>query len=305
MQDLNDKITGGSLTAAEWNQLASEIQNIIDQTGQAFSSTNLNQLGLGIAEYAANGDFYTDSGTANNYVLTAIGGKRAPARLKDGHHFVFFAGADSTGACTVNPAGLGVKSIKTLAGVDPAAGAISGYTELRYSEAADWCYLVERDSSLYREATVTGAAADTIGVTGLNLALHKSYRVEMEIKNALAVNTDIEIYLNGITTPTSYYNQYLDANGAAVTAARNNNSKLRVALPATNIVVITGTLTRDPVGVIRFVYEMSSLAGGSNTFRTGCLIYNGSLVLDNFYVGTSGVSGIDVNSTLRVYRGDK
>ena len=44
MQDLNDKITGNELTAAEWNEVPSEIQNAIEASGQALSSGDLTQL---------------------------------------------------------------------------------------------------------------------------------------------------------------------------------------------------------------------------------------------------------------------
>ena len=64
MEDLNDKVTAGTLTAAEWNQVPSEIQNVIENLGITLSGADLNQLGKGIAGYIANGTFYTDSGAA-------------------------------------------------------------------------------------------------------------------------------------------------------------------------------------------------------------------------------------------------
>ena len=77
MQDLNDKITGNSLTAPEWNEVPSEIQNIIEGLGITLSGGDLNQLGKAIAGYVANGSFYTDSGAADAYVLSVIGSKQA------------------------------------------------------------------------------------------------------------------------------------------------------------------------------------------------------------------------------------
>ena len=44
MQDLNDKIKGNKLTASEWSEVASEIQNVITQSGQTLSSSDLSQL---------------------------------------------------------------------------------------------------------------------------------------------------------------------------------------------------------------------------------------------------------------------
>lgn len=44
MQDLNDKVTGNKLTADEWNEVPSEIQNLIEASGQTLSSGDLTQL---------------------------------------------------------------------------------------------------------------------------------------------------------------------------------------------------------------------------------------------------------------------
>lgn len=111
MEDLNDKITGGNLTAAEWNQVPSEIQNVIENLGQTLSGGDVNQLGKSIAGYAANGTFYTDSGAADAYVATVIGLKQNPTAYTDGLKSTFRVSATNTGASTVNVATLGAKNI--------------------------------------------------------------------------------------------------------------------------------------------------------------------------------------------------
>ncbi len=141
MQDLNDKITGGTLTAIEWNEVPSELQNVIESLGISLSSGDLNQLGKAIAGYVANGLFYTDSGAADAYVLTQIGSKQALTQYTDGSVFEFIAGNDNTGASTVNVAGLGLKDIKIPGGAAPAAGAVSGRTILKFDSGNDWCEL--------------------------------------------------------------------------------------------------------------------------------------------------------------------
>ena len=111
MQDLNDKLTGDNLTAAEWNEVPSELQNVIENTGQALSGGDLNQLGKGVAQYAANGNFYTDSGAGNAYVLTQIGLKQSAPAYADGMAIEFVPANTNTGSASVNVAGLGVKNI--------------------------------------------------------------------------------------------------------------------------------------------------------------------------------------------------
>jgi hypothetical protein len=121
MQDLNDKITGDNLTATEWNEVPSELQNVIEDTGQTLTSGDLNQLGKGISEYSTNGDFYTDSGVADAYVLSTTDSKQAPIAYRDGGRFRFRTSNTNTGASTVNIAGLGVKNI-----VDETGAALTG-----------------------------------------------------------------------------------------------------------------------------------------------------------------------------------
>jgi len=137
MRDLNDKTTGSTLLAIEWNDLPSELQNIIEALGITLSSSDLNQLGKAIAGYVANGLFYSDSGAANAYVLSVIGSKQSVTGYTDGMVVTFVAGNTNTAASTVNVASLGVKNIKLLSGDDPAAGSINGNVRLKFDASND------------------------------------------------------------------------------------------------------------------------------------------------------------------------
>lgn len=107
-------MNGGTLSAAEWNEVPSELQNVIAALGLGFSSGDLNQLGKGIVGYASAGHFYSESGVANAYVASAIGGKQGLHALSantDGAVVRFRPSANNTGASTINVNGLGVKAI--------------------------------------------------------------------------------------------------------------------------------------------------------------------------------------------------
>lgn len=139
MQDLNDKTTGSTLTAAEWNQIPSELQNVITDTGQTLSAGDLDQVGKGVAMYAGNGDFYTDGGAADAYTLTTIGSKQSSPAYVEGMRVRFVAANPGTGAAaTVAVGSLGTKSIKLADGSNPAAGEIAGLVELIYDSSNDW-----------------------------------------------------------------------------------------------------------------------------------------------------------------------
>lgn len=142
MQDLNDKITGGTLTAAEWNEVPSELQNVIEALGITLSSGDLNQLGKAIASYAAAGQFYSDSGVADAYVLDAVSTRQALVALAaqtDGAVCRFRPGNANTGASTVNVNGLGVKDIVREDGTALSVGDLITTRDayIRWDQAAD------------------------------------------------------------------------------------------------------------------------------------------------------------------------
>ncbi len=100
MEELNNKITGNSLTAAEWNQQPSELQNIITDFGQVLSGADLNQVGKSIAGYVANGNFYNAGGTVDVITLSVIGSRQGVLGYSDGMEIAFFPVGNNTGAVT-------------------------------------------------------------------------------------------------------------------------------------------------------------------------------------------------------------
>ena len=110
------KVDGNTVAASEWNQLA-DLDNAVTSSGQTPATGNLNQTGIAMAINAAGADFYSDSGTASAYVLTAIGTLRSPHAYFDGMRVRFRPDNANTGASTVNVVTLGVKSIKRSDGI--------------------------------------------------------------------------------------------------------------------------------------------------------------------------------------------
>ena len=112
---ITSKVNGDTVDASEWNQLAS-IDNFITTSGQTPSTSNLNQMGIAAARYSSGGQFFTDSGTANTYILSPVSPFKAPVSATEGY-FVgmtirFRAGNANSGASTVNVNSAGVKNLK-------------------------------------------------------------------------------------------------------------------------------------------------------------------------------------------------
>lgn len=239
MQDLNDKITGNTLTAAEWNEVPSEIQNVIEGLGITLSGADLNQLGKAIAGYVANGNFYTDSGAADAYVLTKIGLKQTLPAYADGMIVEFLAGNTSTGASTVNVAGLGVKNI-----VDTGtAGTIAAGEryELRYRSGSGDFEIVRGSLTALIGFTST---EQTITVAGALVIPHGLGASPSLVQARLICKTAEFGYSIGDETIIGFH---LDASGAA-------NSGISVVIDSTNIDIrfgsnaLTVTLVRKDTG---------------------------------------------------------
>ena len=130
MSDFNtSKIDGNTVGAIEWNQLA-DVDNLVISSGQTPSTSNLEQLGIGSARYSSGGQFFTDSGTANAYVLTPVSPFKSPVSSGAGEGYFngmiirFRAGNANSGASTVNVNGAGVKNLKKADGTDVVTGDI-------------------------------------------------------------------------------------------------------------------------------------------------------------------------------------
>lgn len=130
MSDFNtSKIDGNTVGASEWNQLA-DIDNLVINSGQTPSSSNLDQLAIASSRYSSGGQFFTDSGTANAYVLTPVSPFKSAVSSGAGEGYfngmiiIFRAGNANSGASTVNVNSAGVKNLKKADGTDVATGDI-------------------------------------------------------------------------------------------------------------------------------------------------------------------------------------
>lgn len=125
MRNVANKIIGSKFFHEDCNSMASEEENLVLTSGQTLVEADSYQISKAAAIYAASSDFYVDSGTANNYILSAIGTRQTPIAYVDGMRIRFRTSNPNTGTSTVNVAALGVKTIKKEDGIfDLGAGDI-------------------------------------------------------------------------------------------------------------------------------------------------------------------------------------
>jgi hypothetical protein len=152
-----------SLDDDNLNGKREELNNTYIASGQTPDNGDLTQTAKAMSIHSAGADFYTDSGAADAYVLTASGSFIPPIAYFVGMRIRFVPINDNTGASTINVASLGIKNIKDFSGNDPEDGYISteSVVELYY----DGTNFVITSNSL-KASTQSGITASTIQSQG-------------------------------------------------------------------------------------------------------------------------------------------
>lgn len=159
MQNLTGKITGSTLTAAEWDQLPQEVQGVISALGITLSSGDLNQLNAAVAGYSAVGQFFTGAGAADAYTANAPSPRTNPPARQEGMIIRFQAAANNTGACTLNAFGTGVADIKLSDGTtDPAADDIVAGKDVTVIDRVTYFELIRTGQTKITVISVSNAA---------------------------------------------------------------------------------------------------------------------------------------------------
>lgn len=152
MQDFGTKADnspppGGQLSAAEFNNLATENENAVSRSGQTLSGASDTQLAQSLFLHGVKSESFQDSGAANAYVATPVSGASGVllpgsyAEL-DGAVIAFKASNANSGASTLNLGQttgtlLGVKAIVDESGAPIVSGSIkaNAWLQLRYDSS--------------------------------------------------------------------------------------------------------------------------------------------------------------------------
>ena len=282
MDDLNDKSTGDNLSAPEWNQLPSEIQNVIEGLSQTLSGADLNQLGKGIAGYVANGDFYTDSGAADAHVLTAIGSKQSPTAYTDGFTARFRAAASNTGATTINVATLGVKNIfsdgAALTGGEITSGelitVVYDNANGRFDLASDLLLAdmpLGTTLSLQTEFDLTNSGADDLTVADFSVPSWVKKITIMLSDASISTTATVEILLGDAggfeTSGYSGSSSFITSGGSNTTVNHSSGFVIKGTIVSTDIVQGAVVLTRMNASSLKWAIE-----GGFSASNTPAML---------------------------------
>lgn len=305
MSDFNtSKIDGNTVGASEWNQLA-DVDNFVISSGQTPATSNLEQLGIGSARYSSGGQFFTDSGTANAYVLSPVSPFKSPVSSGAGEGYFngmiisFRAGNANSGASTVNVNGAGVKNLKKANGTDVATGDILTTSDVTFRY--DGTNFVKVENVNQATATNQGKSFLPQKITIANNTTDANNDIDFSGGNFVFSDFSGEAYVSAMT-------KRLDANWTA----GNNNGGLDTGTkaantwygvyaiynPTTNVADYLFTATGVtglilPSGFTKYKYIGSVLNTASNTLRpfrqVGNYFYLGAITDASPSSPTSGV----------------
>lgn len=222
MSDINtSKVDGNTVSASEFNQLA-EIDNLISTSGQTPSTANLEQQSIASARYSSAGNFFTDSGTANAYVLSPVSPFKSPVSSTAGEGYFngmvirFRAGNANSGASTVNVNNAGSKSlVKSDGSTALTTGDIPANTEVEF---------VYNGTNFVQSLGKVPATTTTQGITFLSNPITIS-------NNATDANNDIDFSAGNI--------EFSDGSGQATYAG--GTGQLDVLFGTGNGMLATGS----------------------------------------------------------------
>lgn len=112
MRDLSTKVTGSTLTAAEFVEFVSEMQKIITNAGITLDTADVNQAAKALSTQIPAVAFMTATGTMPTKVLTAVASHQPVEALTDGMELRFRSSdANVATGCTINVDTLGAKDV--------------------------------------------------------------------------------------------------------------------------------------------------------------------------------------------------
>lgn len=151
------------------------------------------------------------------------------------------------------------------------------------------------------EAEVTGAAATTLTVSGLDLNAAERYFIEIEVLGASGTPT-LALTYNADTTATNYDVQVHESAAASSASARANNGVLLTTL-TTDSTSIEGWLRISAENTPRFMYRYSS--GDTTAVKSGSGVHTwrtASTNITSLTLTSSVSSALGIGSRIKIWK---
>jgi len=253
---------------------------------------------------------WDEAGGTGNALTVTYTDKPVPF---DGMLIRLRATAANTGAATLNVNGLGAIDIEKRGGSALSSGDIAGAgceLLLVYVDATSphWELLnpaIAAGSAagmvLVGTATVTGSAATTLALSGLDLATDERYFIEAALDNATGSAADISFFYSGDTTATNYYRQSESVSGSGQGSSRVNNA-VAIGLPASETASGNGWLMKDRDGKTRLRFGNNQDQPNAIVLQNFAQAWNSTSNVTSITLSSSVASALAVGSYIKVWK---
>lgn len=149
-------------------------------------------------------------------------------------------------------------------------------------------------------ATVEGAAATDLTISGLDLSAYTAFKVIAKLKNATASVPSISLYYNADTTATNYHSQNFTSSNTSNTGSRANDAILS-SIAANALADFTADITSDVDGKPRATFSFCEGVTTGIRYRVGAHLWVTAANVTTITLSSSVASALDVGSTFSVY----
>jgi len=160
-------------------------------------------------------------------------------------------------------------------------------------------------TSLLVEHIVTSVAETSIDFSGLDISIHKSYHIEIEILNATASTGFVNCFVNNDTVVTNYYSQVSGGSGGSPIAAGYNAPYVMRYIAGSmpqcgkmSMHIVSGNVMYNSETTIK-ASASSMYVETFGGFKVATVTNITQLTFTSSVVGALGVG-----SKIRIYRGD-
>lgn len=150
-------------------------------------------------------------------------------------------------------------------------------------------------------ATVTGSAATSLSVSGLDLAADGHYIMLLNVKNATGSSMSVSMFLNADTTATNYYTQFFGASGSGASAARNNNAVI-FSVAANERASVKIDASRDLDGYPRVIAYVNRYISSALELTINATIRNNTANVTSLAFTSSVANSLAVGTYVQIYK---
>lgn len=149
-------------------------------------------------------------------------------------------------------------------------------------------------------ATVSGSAAQTMTVSGLDLSAYKAFRVIGKVENATGSEIGLSMYYNADTTATNYHRQVLLVNGTAIDGIRANDAAIAAVGP-NDFLDFNADITSDLAGKPRATAMAADDQATDIFLWSAAHIWITAANVTSITISGATASSLAIGSTFSVY----